>query len=292
VKPDTATGSPRNPQRRERLETTSLTAWDLQRTREGRAQDDRVRQMVFKTQERLRSLAEAELGVPKHQRSFLRAGPPGSPGVLLVHGPEQSPAEVVPLARTLHDGGCTVHGILLADYGHGMTDRPEARWRATLQQVRLGYELLRETCQTVHVVGLGFGATLALHLAGREPVTSLVLLAPALVPRVSPGIRILQTLRLLRWGPIHRRLGLLVDALEGMRMAQDMVGKVDVPILGAQCDDDAHVSPQSLRLLQKRARHRQSRFQVFPTGGHDVLAAHGTAGLENDILAFVQEVSS
>ncbi len=291
MKPDTREDYPSNPQRRERLEANTLTAWDLQRTREGRSREPRVRQMVFKTHERLRSLAEAELGVPRHQRSFLRAGEPGAPGVLLVHGPEQSPAEVVPLARTLHDGGCTVHGLLLADYGHGMTDRPEARWRASLQQVRLGYRLLAETCAHVHVVGLGFGATLALHLAGREPVASLVLLAPALVPRVGLGVRVLQSLNLLRLPPVRRRLGLQVDAIEGMRAAQDLVGRLDVPILGAQCDDDPRVSPHSLRLLQKRSHHGQSRFQAFPAGGHDVLAAHGAEGLEADILAFVRETT-
>jgi len=289
VKPDTPVDTPRNEQRRERLESTTLTAWDLQRTRAGRAGDERTRQMVLKTHERLRSLAEAELGVPKHQRSFLRAGAADQPGVLLIHGPEQSPAELVPLARTLHDAGLTVHGILLADYGHGVTDRPEARWRASLQQVRLGYRLLAETCPAVHVLGLGFGGTLAVHLARLEPVASLVLVAPALVPRVGLGVRLLQSLHLLRLGPVRRRLGQVVDAIEGMHEAQDDLSRVKVPIFGVQCDDDAVASPQSLRVLQKKAQNRRSRFQAFPSGGHDVLAAHGSAGLERDILRFMQD---
>jgi esterase/lipase len=291
VKPDVSLESPRNDQRRERLESTALTAWDLQRTREGRSQDDRVRQMVLKTHERLRSLAEAELGVPKHQRSFLRPGAPGEAGVLLVHGPAHSPAEMVPLARTLHEASLTVHGLLLADYGHGVTDRPEARWRASLQQVRVGYRLLAETCPSVHLVGLGYGATLAVHLAGREKVGSLVLLAPALEPRVGLAIRILSSLGLLKVPPVRRRLGQKVDMIEGMQEAQSVVARLTVPIFGVQCDDDDVASPQSLRMLQKRSRHDKSRFQVFTTGGHDVLAAHGSAGLEQDILEFIREAA-
>jgi len=290
VKNDPAEDIVRNEQRRERMVNLSLTAWDLQRTRRGRSQDERTRLMVLKTHERLRQLAETELGVPKHQRSFLKVGADRAPGVLLVHGADQGPANLVPLARTLHEAGLTVHGLLLADYGHGVTDRPEARWRASLQQVRLGYRLLADTCRRVFVVGVGFGATLSLHLAAREPVAGLVLVAPALVPRVGPGVRILRALRLLRLSPVRRRLGMLVDASEGMLYAQDLAAKVKVPIFGVQCDDDDQVSPQSLRLLQKRAHHSQSRFQAFPTGGHDVLAAHGSAGLERDILAFIRDI--
>ena len=288
MKPDNSVENHRNEQRRRRLHAATLTAWDMHRTRRGTARDGRARLMVMKSRERLRALEEAELGVPKHQRSFLKQGREGMPGVLLVHGADQSPAEFVPLARTLHAAGLTVYGQLLVDYGHGMTDRPEARWRATLQQVRLGYQLLADTCGEVYVVGTGFGGALALHLAEREKVAGLVLLAPALVPRVSFRVRVLRALKLLHLPPVRRRLGLLVDAMDGMQKAQDLAGKIDVPMYGAHCDDDTTVSPQSLRLLQKRARHQGSRFRVFDTGGHDMLAAHGSAGLEDDILEFVQ----
>ena len=289
MKPDNSVENHRNEQRRRRLHAATLTAWDLNRTRRGNARDGRSRLMVMKSRERLRALAEAELGVPKHQRSFLKQGREGMPGVLLVHGAKQSPAEFVPLARTLHEAGLTVYGLLLADYGHGITDRPEARWRATLQQVRLGYQLLAETCGKIYVVGTGFGGALALHLAEREKVAGLVLLAPALVSRVSFRVRVLRAFKLLHLPLVRRRLGLKVDVMDGMQEAQNLAGKIDVPMFGAHCDDDTTVSPQSLRLLQKRARHRDSRFRVFATGGHDLLAAHGSAGLEDDILAFVRD---
>jgi pimeloyl-ACP methyl ester carboxylesterase len=288
VTADNTAESARNPQRRDRLSATALTAWDLERTRGRGAHDERSRLMILKTQERLRALAEAELGVPKHQRSFLKQGKPGKPGVLMIHEAGQTPAEFVPLARHLNAAGLTVHAMLLAGYGHGVTDRPEARWRASLQQVRLGHRLLAETSGAVHAVGMGFGAALALHLAEREPVASLVLLAPALVPRVGPRIRFLRALGLLHFPPVRRRLGLVVDALDGMQQAQDLAGRVDVPVFGVQCDDDEQVSPQSLRLLQRRARHAGSRFRVYPTGGHDPLAAHGSAGLDDEILAFIE----
>lgn len=279
---------PRNDQRRARVQAMSLTAWDLSRNQVHEHADPRARIMTLRTHERLRMLAEAELGVAKHNRTFLKVGQDGQPGVLLIHGTDQTPAHLVPLARVLHEAGLTVHGLLLADYGHGVTSRPEARWRATLQQVRHGHRLLCESCGEVHVVGVGFGAALALHLASREKVASMVLLAPAIVPRIDLRVRLLRTLGLLKLPLVRRQMGMKVDVLEGMQAAQDLVPRIDVPMFGAMCDDDDEVSPEALRVLQKRARHAGCRFRAFPTGGHDVLAAHGTASLDREIIEFIQ----
>lgn len=279
----------RNEQRRARLQAMSLTAWDLRRSRSLEGHGPRARVMTLRTDEKLRFLSEAELGVPKYKRSFLKVGDEGAPGVLLIHDTDQTPANLVPLARSLHGAGLTVHGLLLADDGHGATSRPEARWRATLQHVHQGLQLLTDCCSEVCVVGVGFGAALAIHVASRSSVAGLVLLAPALVPRVGLGIRLLQGLRLLKLPPVRRRLGLAVDVIEGQQSAGDLVGKIDVPIFGAMCDDDTVASPDALRLLQKRAHHRRCRFLAFPKGGHDVLAAHGTSELDRDIIEFVRD---
>jgi esterase/lipase len=288
VKNEAIDTPPANEQRRAQLQNTALTAWDLRRSVGGRLRDVRVRQMALKTHDRLRWLEEAELGVARQHRSFFRAGVETAPAVLLIHDVHQSPADLHGLAQVLGDGGLTVHGLLLAGYGHGMTERPQARWRATLQQVRLGYQLLADTCREVHVVGVGFGAALALHLAARVPVAGLILVAPDLMPQVGFLVRWLWKLRLLRLVPVRRRLGQLFDASESMQHAQTLISKLKVPIYGVQCDDDDRASPQSLRLLQKRARHPQCRFQAFAEGGHDVLAAHGPTGLSQEILRFIK----
>jgi pimeloyl-ACP methyl ester carboxylesterase len=98
-----------------------------------------------------------------------------------------------------------------------------------------------------------------------------------------------QRLKLLRVPFVRRRLVHVVDALECTSQAEDLVGQLDVPIFGVHCDDDPLVPPASLRLLHKKARNRKSRFQAFPEGGHDVLAAHGGQGLERDIARFITQ---
>ena len=278
----------RNPQRRERLQAITLTAWDLARDRTRESRDPRAHVMTLRTHERLRLLAEAELGVEKHMRSFLRLGEASQPGVLLVHDTDQTPAHLVPLGRALHEAGLTVHWLLLTEREHGVTLRPEARWRATLQRARQGHELLARASGQVYVLGTGFGAALAMHLARRQAVAGLILLAPAIQPQANLWLRLLRNLRLLRVPAIRRRLGTTVDELEGMQEAQDLTGKLDVPVFGAMCDDDDQVPPEALRMLQKRVRNPRSRFRAFPAGGHDVLAAHGSASLDADIIDFIK----
>jgi pimeloyl-ACP methyl ester carboxylesterase len=81
-------------------------------------------------------------------------------------------------------------------------------------------------------------------------------------------------------------LGWNADLLDGMDSARGMVGQLKVPIFAAHCEDDERIAPNSLRVLQKKAKHRNSRFQLFPSGGHTILASHGEQGLNQSILSF------
>lgn len=281
--------SPRNDQRRARMQAIALTAWDLARSGDARTRDPRARVMSLRTRERLRLLAEAELGVPKHKRTFLKVGEENQPGVLLIHDHDQTPAHLVPLARALHAAGLTVHSQLLAEEGHDVGSRPDARWRATLQQLRHGYQLLSMACNEIYVLGSGFGGALGLLLAEREEVAGLVLLAPSVTPRSSFRLKLLRALGLLKLPAVRRRMGQREDMLEGMQQARDLVGKLKSPVFAAMCDDDTEVSPEALRYLQRKTSHPRSRFRAFEVGGHDVLAAHGSATLDQEIIAFIRD---
>ena len=76
--------------------------------------------------------------------------------------------------------------------------------------------------------------------------------------------------------------------MEGMDKARARVGKLRIPIYAAQCDDDDRACPTSLRILQVKARNKASRFQVFPEGGHAILANHGKDVLYPQILQFCE----
>ena len=267
----------------------ALSAWDLSRSQPQRATSSRRDVITLRTRQRLRAVYEAERHIPKEQRSFILISENSDDACLLIHGAMNGPADLRPLGEHLHRGGMSVCATLLPEYGHSGEEMPQVLWRASLQHARQEFRMLRQISRRVHVVGYGFGAVLALQLACREKVSSLALLAPALVPRVSLLQRFLLQIKLHRLPWITRRLGWNADMLEGMDQAKGLVGQLELPVYAAQCEDDERVSPVSLRFLHRKLRHRASRCQVFPTGGHAILNAHGKASLNQDVLHFFRD---
>jgi len=264
----------------------TLSAWDLSRTRKQQPDTARGQVMTLKTHQRLVASFESERKIPEVDRSFLQIKEGANGSVLLIHGVSTSPGSLRELAMRLHDGDLNVYVLRLPDYGTPDNTISEVTWEAALQQGRQCYQLLARGGGPVHVVGMGFGATLALHLASIESVSSLVLLSPAIMPRENFLQRMLVRMKLHRIGFVHNWLGWNSDLMEGMDLARGKISKIKVPIYGAQCEDDDRASPASLRILQKKSRNKASRFRVFTDGGHAILANHGDKGLYTDIIKF------
>ncbi len=265
----------------------ALTAWDLARTRGDREDTPRGQIMTLRTHQKLIAAFEAGRHIPEEDRTFLRVRENARGSFLLIHGMSTGPADLRGLARHLGDNECNVWVLRLPELGAVPGALSHASWESSLLQARQRCQMLSRGGGKLHVVGLGYGAALALHLASRsEMISSLVLLAPALMPRVSAFQRQLVRFRLHRLAMFRKWLGVNADLLEGMDTARSRVGRVQVPIYAAQCDDDDRASPLSLRFLQRKAHNRDSRFQVFPTGGHAILAAHGERVLYGEILKF------
>jgi esterase/lipase len=242
--------------------------------------------MTLRTHKRLLDVYEEERGIPDADRSYVRVVEGDKGSVLLLHGVSTRPGDLHVLASVLHEGGFNVYVLRLPDYGRPEHTISEVSWEAALEQVRQRHALLSRGGGKVHVVGLGFGATLALHLASVVKVSSLVLLSPAIMPRESLFQRILVRLRLHRAGFLRRWVGWNADIMEGMDRARGKIGGLDVPIYAAQCEDDDRASPESLRVLQRKAKNPASRFQIFPEGGHAILTSHGEESLFGEITRF------
>ncbi|MBW1878804.1 MAG: alpha/beta fold hydrolase [Deltaproteobacteria bacterium] len=110
---------------------------------------------------------------------------PGGPvGVLLSHGFTGAPAEMRPIAETLHAAGCTVSGPLLPGHGTRWQDMNRCRWQAWADHAEASLAKLSERCDRLVVGGLSMGSLLASRIAARHPeVRGLALYSPALVLR-------------------------------------------------------------------------------------------------------------
>jgi carboxylesterase len=101
----------------------------------------------------------------------------GPHAVLLIHGMGANIIEITRLAQALHAAGFSVFAADIQGFCHGM---PVSQWESWLKQVIGHFHALRQRYDTVSVVGVSMGATLALALAERERPDSLVLLSTAL----------------------------------------------------------------------------------------------------------------
>lgn len=104
----------------------------------------------------------------------------GKKGVLLIHGFTGSPANMLLLGRRLAQAGMTVKGVCLAGHAGDVAEMKTVRYEQWIDDALAGFEALRQTCESVSVVGLSMGGTLALYLAERRPVSRAVAVAAAL----------------------------------------------------------------------------------------------------------------
>jgi carboxylesterase len=112
---------------------------------------------------------------PRHL-SFRLAG--GAPGAVLVHGFPGTPAEMRPLAETLHGAGWTVHAPLLPGFGAEFPGLMEMRHEQWQQAVERAVEKLRREHDPVLLAGYSLGGALAIAAARRTRPDGLLLLAP------------------------------------------------------------------------------------------------------------------
>ncbi len=269
-----------------RTRSITLSAWDLARTRKQIPDTPRGHIMTLRAHQKLLHSFEMERNIAEADRSFIRINDNAKGSCLLVHGVTSSPGDLRDLAQILHEAGFNVYVLRLPDYGTPGNTISEVSWESAMQQVLQSYHLLARGGGKVHMVGLGFGATLGLHLASEESLSSLVLMAPAIMPQESFFQRMLVRLKLHHLSFVHRWMGWNADLMEGMDKARGGVSKLKIPIYAAHCEDDSHASPDSLRFLQRKSRHKGSRFQVFPTGGHGIFVAHGEDHLYAEIVKF------
>jgi carboxylesterase len=97
--------------------------------------------------------------------------------VLMLHGLGSSSVEFAIMAKELNQHGLSVYAPNIKGYCFGTPAEPWNDWIAQTQQHLWN---LREHYQSVSVVGVSMGATLAMALAQRESVDALVLLSTAL----------------------------------------------------------------------------------------------------------------
>lgn len=269
-------------------QTLAKNIWELQQLVESGQAKSRARQMLLRAYAEQVAYTEDQLGIDDDDRAFLLPRDDTREGILLVHGATGSPRDLRDLAEFLHAGGFTVYCVRLPGHGVAEQNDGETRWESALYDLEARYQQLSDCCKHVGIVGYSFGATLALQTELKPRPTSLVLLAPALFPRLTWFKRTLLSLGLDRFEFVRRALGWQAELLEAMAAARKQKWWYGTPIHAAMCKDDLRIDTRGMGFLRSRLTHHRTVLREYATGGHDFHKGDLADELKREVLEFLK----
>jgi carboxylesterase len=194
-------------------------------------------------------------------------------GALVLHGFTGNPQSMRGLALALADAGFTVEMPLLPGHGTDISDMVPTRWPQWCEAADDAFTALAARCDSVAVVGLSMGGSLAVWLAEHHPeVAALSLVNPLVTPpdtattgfieamieggdEVAPGIGSDVAMD----GAVESAypelpLRAALSLFEGVEEVEARLGSVICPVLLFTSKQDHVVDPKSSEVLVERVK--------------------------------------
>lgn len=268
-------------------QTLSKNIWELHRAIESGKATARARQMLLRAYSEQVAAFEDALGVDGPDRAFILDREDSREGVLLVHGATGSPRDLRDLAEAIHGAGFNVYCIRLPGHGVEGPNAQHDNWESCLVELEERYAQFNQCCKNLIVVGYSFGATLAMQMELQPRPSALVMLAPALFPRLNRWQRLLMTLKLDRFERVRRWMGWQAELLDAMAAARKQKWWYGLPVLAAMCKDDTRIDARSMGFLRSRLSHHRNVLREFDTGGHTFHLGPHADEVHREVLAFL-----
>jgi carboxylesterase len=217
------------------------------------------------------------------------------PSCLVLHGLGGGPYEMGPAIEALEAEGLRVSAPILPGHEGPGPVMPASDWRDWAAMSESAFDDLADEGRPVVVLGFSTGATLALRLATRRPVSRLVLMAPFLAIKYSgliplrPATYLRHVARLvpnlprrppaIRDPEIRRRVAKLarfrtfslhatLSALELIAEVEPLVPEITIPTLIIQGRLDTVVEPAHAQSLHRRIGSNRKALIVLPQSDH------------------------
>jgi pimeloyl-ACP methyl ester carboxylesterase len=224
---------------------------------------------------------EERAGVPREQRSFLVLQQRPGDSILLLPGEGAGCDELRAAGEFFHRNGYSVLASSLAFRTLGEPGRSPLYWQTCVDEAENRYDILQHWSTRVVVLGVGLGATIALHLAAVRRVAAVLALFPTL--HAAPGWR--DHLRaLLRkitpWRPTPAPSWSTQRELAAAG-ARDTMEKIAVPLFVlAEERRDRSDAGRSAQAAQRLMSRRATEVRVVRPGEVTSVAALPAALLE------------
>jgi carboxylesterase len=226
--------------------------------------------------------------VPRDDRTFLFLHDADAPIVLLLHGSTGTPAEMRELGNHLHARGISAY---CPRFTRTAGKEESASWESWVTQAQIAMESVSTCSPAAFVCGLSLGATVALILSEHAPLGGIILLAPALYPRMGLKARFLQVARVVTPTVFYHFAGWTGEVLKAMDHARRQTREIKLPVLALQATDDRLLSARGLKFLRRRAVHRDSDIRLLAAGSHGITRGAAKAEVFEAVSGFVEKAS-
>jgi carboxylesterase len=261
------------------------TIWEINEALKKTPESTRQRRELLRAHFLQHFEYDKALHIPRDDRSFLFLHDTDAPLVLLLHGSTGTPAEMRELGTHLH-----AHGISAYCPRIGVTgtrDKPRT-WEGWVSQAQVAIEISATSSPAAFVCGLSLGGAVSLMLADKSPIKGLILLAPALYPRLSIKSRFLQIARMVTPTVFYHFAGWNGEVLQAMDYTRKNGRAIEMPVLAIQAGDDTHLSARGLKFVRKHAGHKDTEIHFLPEGSHVVTRGSAKAQVFDLVTKFVE----
>jgi carboxylesterase len=241
------------------------TLWEIQQQVGAKPEQPRYRRELLRAHFLQRFEFDKASHVPRDDRTFLFMHEEEAPACLLLHGAQGTPAEMRELGNVLFSHGYTV---FCPRFAREDTKGRMVSWQSWVTQAQTALDTVMTASRDVFIAGLSLGGTIAVILGGTKDLRGLVLLAPALFPRLSLKGRMVEIGRYLTPTVFYRLAGWNGEVLKAMDYTRRHTKKVDIPVLALQAADDRHLSTRGLRFLRRHCSHPRAQTRTLPHGSH------------------------
>ncbi|NHM30732.1 alpha/beta hydrolase [Neobacillus terrae] len=107
-----------------------------------------------------------------------------STGILISHGYAGTPQSVRFLGEYISSKGYTVYGIRLDGHGTDYIDMEHCNYQDWIKNLEEGYQLLKQFCTEIFIIGQSMGGTLTLNLASEFPDIKGIILINAAISTI------------------------------------------------------------------------------------------------------------
>jgi carboxylesterase len=263
------------------------TIWEIRQLVEKNPKDFELKRELLRTHFLQRFEFDRSHHIPRDDRSFLFLQDDRAPGCLLLHGGKGTPAEMRDLGNFLYSKGFTV--VCPRFSRMDLKDRP-ASWESWVTLADSIYGTIADYSRKSVVVGLSLGGLVALVLARLHKISALVLLAPAVVPKISPRERLLLLTRHLVPTLSSRLSGWEGEVFRAAELLRKDEREIASPALVLQARDDRTLSTKGLKLLRKWLTHADSEVVLLPHGSHAITRGKSKDEVFERITGFTERL--